>query len=101
MVQIQVERYLFGSCKFTKDSKGAVNTTKSDFPPCQSPRPEKSNDPHVEEIKNQGAAKYYRIVCPRTFFGHFDLSYNNGPGENPEEVRSQYLVEVPARISRH
>lgn len=86
-MQIEVGRDLFGFCKFTKDSKGAVNTPKGDCPPCQSPRPEKSNNPHVEEIKNQGAAKYYRIVFPRSFFGQFDLSYHNCSGKNPEEVR--------------
>lgn len=73
-----------------------MNPPEAHLPLHQPPRPEYKNKCHIKKIKNQGSAKYDRVVFPRILLGRFGLGHENGPRENPEEVRSECLVKIPA-----
>ena len=74
-----------------------MNLSQRNLPLRQPPRPESERDAHIEEIENQRPAKYDCIERPRSFFRQLDLGDDDCPRENPEEVGSEGLIEVPAR----
>lgn len=76
--------------------KRAMNPPQGHLPFRQSPRPKSQRDTHIEEIENQRPAKDDCVERPRSFFGQPDLGDDDGPGEDPEEVGSEGLVEIPA-----
>ena len=65
-------------------------------PPPQPPPPHPQHDPHVQEIKHQRPAEDDRVQRPRSLLRQPDPRGDDGPGQDPEEVGSEGLVEVPA-----
>ncbi len=63
----------------------------------QPPRPHPERDAHVEEVKDERPAEDDGVEGPGSLGGQRRFGHDDGPGEDPEEVGSQGLVEVPAR----
>lgn len=73
-----------------------MNPPQRNLPLCQPPRPNPERDAHVEEIENQRPAEDDGVERPGAFFRQLGSGDDDRPGEDPEEVGTEGLVEVPA-----
>lgn len=73
-----------------------MNPPQRHLPPGQPPRPNPQRDRHVEKINNQRPAKDDGVERPGSLFGQPRLGDDDRPGEDPEKVGPEGLVEVPA-----
>lgn len=65
-------------------------------PPPQPPRPTPQHAHHDDRVEHQRAPEDNGIVAPRGRGAHVDPGDGDGPGQHPEQVRAEGLVEVPA-----
>ena len=76
--------------------KRAVDLAQRHLPPRQPPRPDPQRDAHVEEVEHQRPAEDDGVEGPGALLGQRGGGDDDGPGEDPEEVGAEGLVEVPA-----
>jgi len=60
--------------------------------PGQHPRPKRTHNCDIAEIKDQGTAENDRVVRPRIVGRHADARDSNGPGHHPCKVGAEGLV---------
>jgi hypothetical protein len=65
-------------------------------PLVQQPCPEPNHKYDVEEIEDQRSTENDGMVAPCIVGRHADARHGYGPGEHPQEVGAEGLVEVPA-----
>ena len=76
--------------------KRTPNPPQRNLPTSQPPRPNPKRDAHIEEIENERPAKNDGVERPGSFFRQLDFGDDDCPWEDPKEVRSEGLIEVPA-----
>lgn len=77
-------------------SPSALDPIQLDPTLSQAISPERTGNTNIEEIKDEGAAKDDGVELPRDLLGHADFGDDDCPGQDPEEVGAEGLVEEPA-----
>lgn len=74
-----------------------THSLKFDFPLHDPPRPKQHYEADVEKVKDQSTAKYDRVKCPSIGLRHLHFCDDDRPRQHPQEIRTQRLIEIPAR----
>ena len=75
----------------------STNRLEPNLPLHNPPNPQHDHQPNIEEVKDQRPAEDDGIKRPSVRFRHLHFCHHDRPGQHPQEIRPQGLVEIPAR----